>query len=59
VIFIISLSCNNSAEPTSSGDTSIKTVDTMEPKIVTEGGLKDSLKIGASDSADKKNADKK
>ena len=56
--FIISsmlfIQCNNSATGDTSSDTSAHQADTTKTQIVTEGGLKDSIATGASDTTTKK-----
>ena len=54
------IQCNNSATgETSSDTTSTMQTDTTKTQIVTEGGLKDSLQTGATDTSAKKDTIKK
>jgi len=56
---ILFIQCNNSANGGNQTDSALHRPDTVPAKIVVEGGLKDSLAIGTSDTTKQKDSAKK
>ena len=56
---ILMAQCNNSATGNTSSDTASAQIDTVKTPVVTEGGLRDSIETGATDSTKKKDSIKK
>jgi len=56
---LLFIHCNNSANGGNQTDSALQRPDTVPAKIVVEGGLKDSLAIGASDTTKEKDSAKK
>ncbi|MCW3116090.1 MAG: hypothetical protein JWM28_172 [Chitinophagaceae bacterium] len=50
------IQCNNSGTGEKTVDTTTRQTDTVKTPVVTEGGLKDSIQIGVSDTTKKKDS---